>query len=370
MFLVLSLCIFALVGGCSKKDNTSKSTTPKTTVTPAPTTAAKANTAVTIPKKADYDLSKYITLGKYKGIEVTVKKLTVTDADINKQIDTDLSNNATNVEVKGRAVKKGDIVNIDYEGLKGGVAFQGGTAKGTDLTIGSGQFIPGFEDKLIGDKVGDKVKIDLTFPADYQAKDLAGQAVVFNVTINKISEKVTPKIADYVKSKTNFKTVAAYKQNVKATLEKTNESTMLDTKKNDVITAIVKDSKISSVPKTLTDYYSAEFENYYNQYASMMGTDLDTLLSQQGLTKEDFASRVTSYAQNRSTYELVIKSIIKAENMKLSDKEYKDGVAKVLKDNGFKTEADLYKQTPKDEVAEQLLWDKALNFVTTQAIEK
>lgn len=378
ILLVLSLCIFALIGGCSKKSNggNTKEEKASSDVTGAATsdtqdTKESSNASTATVKRGNYNLSDYITLGKYKGVEVTVKKLKVTDKDVKKEINTELEGNATTKEVKDRAAKKGDTVNIDYEGLKDGKAFDGGTAKGTDLTIGSNQFIPGFEEKLIGAKVGDKLKLNLTFPSDYQAKDLAGQAVVFNVTVNSIKEKVVPKLNEaYVKSKTTYKTVDEYKKSVRAKLEKANEDTMNNDKQNQVLEAIIKNSKIKSVPKTLITYYTTDYENYYKQMAANYNTTVDKILQAQGMTQKDLDTRALEVAQKRGQAELVLKSVIKAENMTITDKEYQEGVTKIMKQNNIPSEADLYKQISKADMKENLLWNKAVQFLADNAVEK
>jgi trigger factor len=205
LLFAVSLCIIMLAGGCNtKKDlftdsnsNTSQNNENKGTDNTGNATVTP--TATPAPAKPDYVVDDYIKLGQYKGVEVDkVEVASVTDSDITNKINSDLASKNTTEEVTDRTdVRKGDIVNIDYEGLKDGVAFDNGTATGADLTIGSGQFIPGFEDQLVGAKVGDKLDVNVTFPADYpNAPDLAGQPVVFKVTINSIKKSVTPELND------------------------------------------------------------------------------------------------------------------------------------------------------------------------------
>lgn len=372
LILVLSVSILALIGGCSKKDTSKTPDKTKTEVTKGAEVTKSAETTnstdTSTPKKGKYDLSKYIKLGKYKGIEVTVSKPEVTEDEINTQIKTELQNNATTKEIKDRAVKKGDIVNIDYEGLKDGKAFEGGTSKGFDLTIGSNQFIEGFEDKLIGAKSGEKKKLDLSFPENYGNKDLAGKAVVFNVTVNSIKVQVVPEVADYVKTKTKFKSIDEYKKSVKETLLEQKKSEIQSKKQNDILTAVIKDSKIT-YPKTLVEYYSAVYLNSAKQYATQFGTDLEGLIKAQGMTQEQFDAQVKNDAEMKTSLELALKSIIKAEKLKLTNQEYKDGVAKILKENNL-TEEDLFKQVTKAELEENLLWQKTVDFITDNAIEK
>ena len=378
--VIMSLSIMVLAMGCGKKDpaselNNDSATTDTTTVTPtagAEATPAAgdtaADTAAAAPVREAYEVSDYITLGEYKGLPLTYTKLEVTDADVDAKIKEELQGNATQQEVTDRAVQDGDIVNIDYEGLKDGVAFDGGTAKGYDLTIGSGTFIEGFETGLIGKKVGEKVALNLTFPEDYSSADLAGKAVVFNVTINSIKTTVVPELTeDYVKDNTDYDSVDAYKEAKRAELVKDNEKTMKNEKINNLLTAIVDGSKISSYPQTLIDYYAYEMESYYTQYASMFGYTLADFLTANKMTEESFATEKQSYAESRAAQELVLNAIIKAEGMELTDQEYKDGVANYVKEYNYASEDELFQNATEDQIKESLIWEKAVNFILDNA---
>jgi trigger factor len=329
------------------------------------------STASQAPVREAYEVSDYITLGQYKGVKAVYDKLEVTDADMDSAIEEDLSSNSTEEEVKDRAVQTGDIVNIDYEGLKDGVAFDGGTAQGYDLEIGSGNFIPGFEDGLIGHNIGEKVKLDLTFPEEYPSEELAGKAVVFNVTINAIKVKKLPELNDeYVKNNTDYKTVAEYKEGTRAELAKENEETMKNAKMASIIQTIIGNSKISSYPQTLIDYYGYEMESYYTQYAQMFGMDLAAFIEANGMTKDVYDEQKKSYAENRAAQELVLNSVIKAENMVLTDDEYSKGLAEYMEKYGVETEDEFYQNYgSKEQVQESLLWEKAMNFLVEQSVE-
>ena len=235
LLLVMSVSFLMLMGGCGKKNAAKDNTEDKNTESDdkdAEGTVDKTedgtDSGLINVTKEDYKVSDYIKLGEYKGIKYTVNKLEVTDADIETAIQEDLQAAATEQEIKDRdVVKDGDIVNIDYEGLKDGVAFDGGTAKDSDLVIGSGSFIPGFEDGLIGATVGKQVDIKTTFPEDYQSTELAGQEVVFKVTVNAIKEKVVPELTeDYVKENLKFDTIDAYKEDIRKKLQEENEGRM------------------------------------------------------------------------------------------------------------------------------------------------
>lgn len=377
LFLVLSISIITLAWGCGKKDAAQEADpTTEATATVAPTGTAAApvegteDAATVAPVKEAYEVSDYITLGEYKGLKVSYTKLEVTDANIDEAIKTDLEENATDEEVKDRAVQNGDTVNIDYEGLKDGVAFEGGTAQGYDLEIGSGSFIPGFEEGLVGAKLGAEVALNLTFPADYSAPDLAGQAVVFNVKVNSITTSVVPELnEDFVKNNTDYDSIAAYKEGVRADLVKENDNTMRNEKIRNLITTIVDGSKISSYPQSVVDFYAFEMESYYQQYASMFGYKLEDFLAANGLTEEKYAEEKKAYAEDRTAQELVLNAIIKAENMQLSDEEYKAGVADYIKEYGYESEEEFFKIATEGQIKESLIWEKAVNFILEQSVE-
>jgi trigger factor len=378
LFLVMSVSIVVLAWGCGKKDVADESdSAAEVTVTEAPADTDAEGTedtgaetpVVEAPVKEAYEVSDYITLGEYKGLPVTYTKLEVTDADIDNAIKEDLEGNAKDEEVTDRAVQNGDIVNIDYEGLKDGVAFEGGTAQGTDLNIGSNSFIAGFEEGLIGAKVGDELSLDLTFPADYGQAELAGQAVVFKVKVNSIKVSVVPELTEaYVKDNTDFETIAAYKEGTRTELVKANEDTMKNEKIKNLITAIVDSSTISSYPQSVVDYYAFEMESYYQQYASMFGYELADFLAANGMTEEKYAQEKKSYAEDRTAQELVLNAIIKAENMQISDEEYKAGVASYIEEYGYASEEEFFQYATEEQIKESLIWEKAVDFILEKSV--
>jgi trigger factor len=368
--LLISASVLLLAGGCGS--NSVKATSTTQTNQPA-ATSANASTATTPAAitKGEFAVDDFIKLGKYKGIEVTVNKTEVTDSAVTEAIQAELNAHATEENVTGRSVEKGDNVNIDYVGLKDGVAFEGGTAAGYDLLIGSGSFIPGFEDGLMGHNIGEKVAVNLTFPANYQAADLAGKAVVFNVTINAIKQPVIPTLTEeYVKNNTTFASIDAYKESIKADLQTKNEENQKNQMTSDVLGAVVANSKIMSFPQTLIDYYKNDFAIQYTQYASSNGMDLTSFLDASNITQEDFNKQTLDYANSMATQELVITSIIKTEKVTLSDEEFNTGVDKIIKQYSIASKDDLFKKVPESKIRESLLWQKTLDFVISQAIQK
>lgn len=376
LFVVFGLSMAMMFGGCGKKDAASEldgvvSEDKGTDTSTDETTDGTTEGAAEAPVREAYEVSDYITLGNYKGVEVTVTKLSVTDEDVDATIKSELEANPTEEEITGRPVQDGDIVNIDYEGLKDGVAFEGGTAQAYDLTIGSGSFIEGFEEKLIGAEIGQKLKLDLTFPEEYQSAELAGKDVVFNVTVNSIKTSKIPELTEsYVKDFTDYDSVAAYKEATRKNLEENNKKTMEDEKRNNVLIAILNNSKVASYPQSLLDYYQYEMKSYYSQYATMYGMELKDFLAGSGMTEESFNEETKSYAESRVSQELVLNAIIKEEKMKLSDEEYKTGVEKILKDYGYESEEELLKSATEEQIKENLLWEKAMIYVSDLAVVK
>lgn len=375
----MGLCLLMLAGGCAKKDlagsanstsgtsntgTTSDSTATSGAATPTP----GASTTTEIPKIEKYTAADYVTLGQYKGVEVTVTQLEVTDTDVDNKIQEDLKTNATQEKVTDRAVQSGDTVNIDYEGLIDGKTFDGGSAQGTDLEIGSGSFIPGFEDGLIGATIGQKVTLNLTFPTNYSA-DLAGKAVVFNVTINSISKAVLPELTeDYVKKNTSYDSIAAYKAGVRKDLEDSNKTTMDNEKAKNVMTKVIDSSTISSLPQTLLDYYDAQLRNQVEQQAAAYGMDIATYIYQNGMTQADYDSYIKGYSEAYAKRDLIITAVAQAEKMEATTDEYDKAITDYMSYYNVTTKDDLLKQITEDEIKDSVVMQKAYNYIIDNAV--
>jgi len=377
--LMLAMCfsVLALAGGCSKKDDTTLDNVTENTQDTEDTkntdeAAEETESEIIKVVKEAYEVSDYITLGQYKGIEYTITKLEATDADVEKAIQEELEADATKQEVTDRnIVQNGDIVNIDYEGLKDGVAFDGGTAQGYDLEIGSNTFIPGFEEGLIGAKVGEQVDVNVSFPEDYSnSPELAGQPVVFKVKVNSIKKLVVPELTEeYVKDNLGFDSIADYKKDIRERLLAENEEIMEDEKLKNVLEKVMDNAEIKSYPQNLLDYYTADFKNYYIQYAAYLGMDYATFLSSSGITEEQLNQEALSYAEAMAEQELVLNAIIKAENLELTDAEYQEGIKKLTEDYGYETTEEFLAIAEEERVRETLLWQKVVEFILDAAIE-
>ncbi|NLZ82902.1 MAG: trigger factor [Clostridiales bacterium] len=390
LLIVISISLLGLLGGCGKKvDNGKADTTDKNTEESKTDDNSTEDNSVgdisedigtdieselVVVEKEDFVAKDYITLGNYKGIEYTVQKLEVSDDDVEDAINEELQAAAEEKDVTDRTVvENGDTVNIDYEGLKDGVAFAGGTAAGQNLIIGSGSFIPGFEEGLIGATVGEKIDLDITFPEAYQqSPELAGQPVVFKVTVNAIKEIVIPELTEeYVKDTLGLDNIKAYKEEVRKELEDANEATMDNERINNIFQQIIEASVVSSYPQSLIDFYKAELKNNYIQYAYYnYGMKYADFLEASGVTEEEFDADALSYAENMAKQEMVFTGIIETENLGLTDEEFETCVAKIAADYEYATTEELLASIEEDQIRESLLWQKVLDLVVAEAKEK
>lgn len=318
--------------------------------------------------------NKYVTLGDYVGVEYTKTVVEVTDDDVQAEVDAFLDTLAETVEVTNRAVKDGDTVNIDYVGKKDGVAFEGGTAEGSDLEIGSDSFIDGFEDGLIGCEVGESVTLDLTFPEDYQSEDLAGADVTFDVTINSISEKKVPKLTDSViADNTDYDTVAAYKESVREDLVAQNESNAEQEVRNTVFSKVVESCEVTGydeaeVKKLVDD----EFESFKETAASYedYGYTYEEVLAANGYeTEEQLKEGITEYIKNYLNQKMIIYCIAAKENITVTGEETDKLVQEYMDAYSIQTKEEVYDYLGEDYFEVSILSEKVIDFILENAVE-
>ena len=282
------------------------------------------------------------------------------------QINTELTQDPDVVEVTDRAVQEGDTVNIDYTGTKDGVAFDGGSATGYNLVIGSNSFIEGFEAGLIGHSIGEDVKLDLTFPKDYNNADLAGAAVVFDVKINSISVSSPATLTDeWVNKHTNGeqKTVDEFKAAVKANLEKQRSKSAKSQDQYNAIAAVIADSKFEMKDEAI-DF---EYNNIYKPIDNMItqyGMDLDQYASAYGMSADELKTQIRNQAESYVKQVIVTREIYKKEKMSLTDEDYQ---VVVDLNGGSLTKDELIQQYGKDEVEETAKTYKVVNFILDNA---
>lgn len=348
-----------LISGCSKKD------VKETTQASTEATESSAQETVATQDLTNIDNGK-VTLGEYKGIEVKKDAVEVTDEELQQAIDQDLAAHEKKVDVD-REVKDGDVVNIDYAGTKDGVAFDGGTAKGYDLTIGSNQFIEGFESGLIGAKKGDKVSLNVTFPENYQNKDLAGKPVVFEVTVNSVQEKQVPELNDaYVQENTKSKTVDEYKEETKQTLLKSKNDAAEQKVKNDIYTAISANCKVEPEQKAIDANYDNLIARYTNQ-AAAYGMDFTTFITAfTGMKEEDFKTAAKTQAEEIVKQRLIVNAIAEKEKLAVTDDDRKE----VATELGYENAEELIKAEGQFEVDDYVMNNKVMEYLMQNAVIK
>lgn len=306
-----------------------------------------------------------VTLGKYKGIKVDEADLVVTEEEINAQIEKERENSARTISVEDRPVKDGDITTLDFEGFVDGVAFEGG--KGTDypLTIGSGSFIPGFEEQLIGAELNKEVEVNVTFPEDYHAKDLAGKPATFKCKIKDIKEKELPELDDEFASEVSaFDTMAEYKEDVKKSLEMKKADAAKIAKEEAVIDAVIEDAKMD-IPDAMVETEQRQIIEEFSQRMRMQGLTMEQYMQFTGMTPQALMDQTKPQALKRIQSRLVLEAVAKAEDLKASEEDY----AAEIKDMSekYQMEEDKIKEMlgekGKKQVEEDLAIRKAVDFL-------
>ena len=309
----------ALMTGCGNADTDTAETTQESMAESE--TGTEAGTEDYGPEAylSGINVADYVTLGEYKGVEVSVDAPVVTDEYLDSYIDYVLQSNMVTTEITDRPVEEGDIVNIDYEGKIDGVAFDGGTAQGYDLTIGSGTFIDGFEDGLIGAETGETVDVNVTFPENYQGEEVAGKDAVFTVTVNSISVETLPELTDeFVQGlDVGVNTVEEYRQYAYDLLMEEEQATHDSNAEIAVLEAVMAGSQIQDPPEDMTNRYYNRIIDNMTYYASLYGYDLETFLSMQG-TSEDAIRESAAQAGQEI---IVMQAIADAEGLSVTDEE-------------------------------------------------
>ena len=264
------------------------------------------------------DVSKYVTIGQYKGLSIDKTVEAVTDDMVDGRIKEELQNKAE--EVTEGSVQNGDVVTINYVGTKDGVAFDGGTANNYELTIGSGTFIDGFEDGIIGMKKGQTKDLDLTFPEEYSSEELAGQEVVFKVTLQ--SFKRAPELTDdWAAKNTDCKTAEEYRKEIRTTLEDAAKTSAQNTLRETAWNTVLSASEVKEYPQDDLDTAKTEFKTLYENYAKQGDMTLEDFVKAQGISMDDFEEQSSQYAEYKVKQNLIVQGIMDAENMTLEDEK-------------------------------------------------
>ena len=307
-----------------------------------------------------------VKLGKYKGIEIKKIEYNVSDDDVNHELEHMQEKNARLVSVE-RPVKDGDITVIDFEGSIDGVAFDGGKAENHELTIGSKQFIPGFEDQIIGMKLDEEKDIKVTFPEDYFSKDLAGKEAVFKVKLHEIKEKELPKLDDdFAKDTSEFETLAELKKSIKEKLEEENEHRAKHEAENAVIEAVA-DAVELDIPSGMIE---TEIDNMVKDVESRLsyqGLNLEQYLKIMGKTMEEFRKQYEEQAQKTVKIRLVLEAIQKDLDVKVEENEIKDKIKEMSEAYSRKPEELEQNEQFKNYIEENLKYEKTIDFLVENA---
>lgn len=318
------------------------------------------------------DFSEYITLGQYKGLTAADPGVEVTDEDVQFQIEMLLSEHPDVINVTDRGAQEGDTVNIDYTGTIDGVAFEGGTATDADLVLGSNTYIDGFEDGLIGATVGETKVLDLTFPDPYPNNpDLAGKAVQFTVTVNSISYEQLPEYNDefVTKNYPDYANTAEFEAYIRESLQADAEESRNTAIISDVWGKVLDNTTVVKYPEDVVTAQLEEAMTYYTDLVqNYYGMELSEFLEQyQSTTLDDFKADLDADVRKSIVEEMVLRQIIKNESLTLTDEEYTSG-AQEYADYYDMTIEELENQYGKDIVSDNLLWDKAFEFLRDNAV--
>ena len=321
--------------------------------------------AATVALKPD------VKLGKYKGVKVDKIDTTVTDEEIDEEINKERENNARNITVEDRPVKDGDMTILDFEGFVDGEAFEGGKGEDYPLTIGSGAFIPGFEEQLVGAEIGKEVEVKVTFPEDYQAENLQGKEAVFKCTIKEIKEKELPALDDEFASEVSeFETMAEYRENVKKNLTEKKEKDAKNAKEEAAIQAVVEASEME-IPDPMLESQQKQMVDEFAQRITMQGLSMEQYFQFTGTNYQKMVEQVKPQALERIKSRLVLEAVVKAENIEVTQEEYEkelETMAEVYQMEIAKVK-DLMGEREKKNIMQDLAVRKAAEFITDNAKE-
>ena len=262
-----------------------------------------------------------VTIDGYKGIAVEKKVDAVSDADVDAEVEAARKRNARTIEVTDRAAEMGDIANIDYEGFVDGVAFDGGKGEGHDLTLGSGQFIPGFEEQIVGKTIGEEFDVNVTFPTEYHADELAGKAATFKTKLNSLKSEELPALDDeFVKDVSEFDTLDEYKADIKAKMVKRNED-KADAEVDNALAEALVEKLVAEIPEVMFEIETENFVRDYDTRLRQSGLDLNTYFKYTGLTIEALREQLRPQAERQVKMRLALEKIASLEALTATEEE-------------------------------------------------
>ena len=304
-------------------------------------------------------------LGQYKGLGVEKKTAEVSDEDVEKEIDSTREQNSRLVTVEDRAIQDGDTAVIDFEGFIDGTPFEGGKGEDYELAIGSHSFIDTFEDQLIGHNAGEDLDVAVTFPENYQAKELAGKPAIFKVKIKSIKVKELPEADDEFASEVSeFETMAEYRESIKKNLAEKKEKALNEEYRNECLKKAVENATLE-IPEAMIDYQAEQLVNDYAQRLQSQGLSMDLFLKYTGQTIDQVKDSYKAQAKTRIQNSLVLEAVAKAENVEASEEEVENEIAEMAKSYQMETEKmkELLSEEEKDNLKKSVEARKALDIV-------
>ena len=313
-----------------------------------------------------------VKLGEYKGIKIEKIEREVTEEEILAEINRERNKNARNITIEDRPVKDGDMTVIDFEGFVDGEAFEGGKGENYPLTIGSGAFIPGFEEQLVGAEIGKEVEVKVTFPEDYQAEELQGKEAVFKCTVHEIKEKELPELDDEFASEVSeFDTLEEYKEDVKKNLTEKKVKDAETARENAAVEAAVKASEIE-IPEAMLETQQRQMVDEFSQRITMQGMSMEQYMQFTGATYEKLIEQVKPQAEERIRARLVLEAIAKSENIVATEEDYEKEMKTMAE--VYQMEIDKVKELMGEREKKNIMLDlavrKAADFVAENAIEE
>ena len=321
---------------------------------------------------AEVALKPEVHLGKYKGVKVEKADVSVSAEDIEAAIEKEREQNARFVVIDDRPVADGDMIILDFEGFVDGVPFAGGKAADHSLTIGSGAFIPGFEEQLVGAALNEEMTVNVTFPADYQAADLAGREAAFVCTVKEIKVKELPEVDDeFAAEVSEFDTLDEYRQDLTLKLAEDKEKAAKEAKEDAVIDAIIADSDIE-IPEAMLLTQQRQLYDDFVQQLSMRGMGIEQYLQMLGMTQQALMEQMRPQADTKIRSRLVLEKIVETENISVTDEDYDAEMATLAE--SYRMEVDKVREMMGEKGKERIMKDlavqKAVDFAVAQAKEK
>ncbi len=307
---------------------------------------------------AEVALKPEVTLGEYKGLEVEKAEVSVSEEEVDKEIERERENNSRMIDIDDRAVQDGDMIKLDFEGFVDGEAFAGGKGDDYPLTIGSGSFIPGFEEQLVGAKIGEDVEVNVTFPENYQAEELQGKAAVFKCKVKEIRVKELPELDDeFAQDVSEFDTLAEYKDDVRAKILERKTDEAKNQKQSKVVEKAVANATMD-IPDAMIDEQVRRMADDFTRRIESQGLTVEQYMQFSGQTADQMLEQMRPEALKRIQNSLVLEAIAKAENIEISDERLDEEIAKMAE--SYKMETDKLKEIMGDYEKEQMKSDLAI----------